>query len=48
MTLASINQPSEFQKFESLARRTLTTPKAELMKDSPARKSAKPKPKKRK
>jgi len=48
MTLASTNQPPEFQKFESLARRILTTPKAELMKHSLTGRSAKPRPKKRK
>lgn len=32
----------EFQRFESLARRILTTPKAELMKDPPPKVKHKP------
>jgi hypothetical protein len=31
----SSNNPNEFQRFEALARRILTTPKAELMKNAP-------------
>jgi hypothetical protein len=29
------NQPTDFQRFEALTRRILTTPKAELMKHVP-------------
>jgi hypothetical protein len=47
MTPTPTNQPSEFDKFQSLARRILTTPKSELVKDTP-KKSAKPTHKKRK
>ena len=42
------NQPTEFQRFEALAKRILTTPKSELMKRAPKSKSAKLPTKKRK
>jgi hypothetical protein len=39
---------SEIQRFESLARRILTTPKAELMKDAPPKVKVKPQASRRK
>ena len=33
------HEPSEFQRFEALARKILTTPKAELLKDAPKKAS---------
>ena len=39
---------SEYQRFEALTRRILTTPKAELMKHTPKKPSAKQRTKKRK
>ena len=39
-------EPTAYQKFEALARRILTTPKAELVKDAPKR--TKPPAKRRK
>lgn len=41
MTASPSNQPTEFQRFEALAKRILTTPKAELMKHAPKSKSGK-------
>jgi hypothetical protein len=41
MTQTPANQPTEFQRFEALAKRILTTPKAELMKHAPKSKSGK-------
>jgi hypothetical protein len=43
----SSNNPTEFQRFEALARRILTTSKAELMKHAP-KKTTKHRAKKRK
>jgi hypothetical protein len=45
MTRESPSQPTPFQRFQSLARRILTTPKAELVKGSKP-KAAKPKKRK--
>ncbi len=42
MTPAAAKQPSEFQNFQALARRILTTPKAELIKNAAKAKTAKP------
>jgi hypothetical protein len=39
---------SDFDRFESLARRILTTPKAELMKHAPKKTTTKTRAKKRK
>lgn len=45
--MASTDQPSESDRFRELARRILTTPKAELVKGAP-NKTAKPATKKHK
>jgi hypothetical protein len=45
---SAANQTTDFQRFESLARRILTTPKAELMKDAPPKVKAKPQASQRK
>jgi hypothetical protein len=37
MTPSPANHSTEFQKFQALARRILTTPKAELEKSAPKR-----------
>jgi hypothetical protein len=42
------NEPTEFQRFQSLARRILTTPKAELLKHAPKKASKRTTTKKRK
>ena len=44
----SPHQPTDFDRFQSLARRILTTPKAELVKVADKAKHAKPTTKKRK
>ncbi len=48
MTPAPTNQPSEFQNFQALARRILTTPKTELMKNAAKAKPTRLPAKKRK
>jgi hypothetical protein len=47
MSPTPANQPTEFDRFQSLAKRILTTPKAELTKHAPKAKSDK-KPAKKK
>jgi len=39
--MASTNQSADFDRFEALARRILTTPKAELMKHAPKKTTTK-------
>lgn len=46
--MASTNQLTEFQRFEGLTRRILTTPKSELTKHSSKTKPSKHRAKKRK
>jgi len=43
-----MREPSPFEKFSDLARRILTTPKAELMKHAPKKTTTKNRAKKRK